>query len=61
MPPLTPVTTPLVDIVALVFVVLHVPPVAVSDSVILLPTQTDVGPEMVPGIGNGFTVIVVVV
>ena len=54
-----PVTTPAAFTVAtLVAVVLHIPPAAVSDSVILAPTQTDEGPEIVPAEGVANTVSV---
>lgn len=39
----------------------QVPPETVEDNVVLLPTQTVVLPEIVPALGSGFTVMVVVV
>jgi hypothetical protein len=53
----TPVTTPVVLTVARVLVVLHVPPDAVSASVVVRPRQTALTPVMVPANGKGLTVI----
>ena len=46
--------------VALVLLADHVPPVAVSESVIVDNKQTFVDPVIVPALGNGLTVTVVV-
>jgi hypothetical protein len=56
-PPLTPVTTPVVLIVAIDGELLaHVPPDDPSVRVVVAPTQTDVAPEIAPGgVGALFT------
>ena len=51
----TPVTNP-PDTMALPLVVLHKPPEEASAKVIVEPVQTIDGPEIVPGLGNGFIV-----
>jgi hypothetical protein len=54
----TPVTMPEVLIVAtLVLLLLQLPPDTVDVSVIVRVAQTDDGPEMVPALGNGITVM----
>ena len=54
-PPLTPVTTPPEDTVAIeVLPLTHVPPDVASVKVMLLPVVTVVGPEMADG--TGYTV-----
>ena len=62
MPDDTPVTTPdeLTEEI-LMLPLLHTPPVAVSESEIVEPTQTKEDPDIAPANGNGFTVIVLVV
>ena len=54
----TPVTLPDASILAIDGLLLvQVPPVEDSVKVMLAPTQTPVGPPIVPGTGNGFTLI----
>ena len=48
----TPLTTPELLTEALTVLLLHVPPVVPSLSVIVEPTQTVVEPEMVPAVGD---------
>lgn len=56
-PGATPVTTPVVPTVAIPVAVLdQLPPVAVTLSVMVLPTQTDEGPVIGLTAGAGFTV-----
>ena len=43
-----------------VLALLHVPPETLSDSGVVEPAQTVVVPEILPAIGNGFTVTVAV-
>jgi hypothetical protein len=57
MPAFTPVTTPPDVMLVLAFVVDHVPPVLLLVNVIPEPTQTLKGPEIVPALGCGLTVI----
>ena len=53
----TPVTTPVVLTVAIpVLLLLQVPPVEVSESVVVAPTHTVGVPVMAAGAGSGFTV-----
>ena len=55
----TPRTDPVVLTVAMVVaVLLQVPPVAVSVSVMLVPTQTEADPTIVPGESVGSIVII---
>ena len=60
-PPDTPVTTPVVEpIVAIaVLLLLHVPPADVFVSVVVLPTQTLVTPPIAAGNGSIVTKVVV--
>ena len=62
MPPaVIPVTIPDVPTVATdVLLLLHIPALTTSLSVILPPGHTDDDPAIVPGFGNGFTVTVAV-
>ena len=55
---LMPVTTPPADTVALPPLVLHEPPPTVDVNVIILPTHTVVGPEMVTLAAATVTVLV---
>lgn len=48
-PALTPVTIPAVPIDARALLLLHAPPLTVSDNVMVAPVHTAVGPDMVPG------------
>lgn len=60
-PAVTPVTIPEASTVATrVLVLLHTPPVTEPVTVMVLPAHTAVGPDIVPAVGNGFTVITVV-
>ena len=60
-PATLPVTTPdEASMVALVLLLLHVPPSSLLDNVIVLVVQTDVGPEIVPATDNGLTVTTLV-
>jgi hypothetical protein len=60
-PDATPVTTPVASIVATAVVVLpHTPPDAASLSGVVVSSQTDVVPVIVPATGNGSTVTTVV-
>ena len=60
-PPLTPVTTPPAETVAIVGVaLLHTPPGATSIKVIFPATQTLDGPDIVPAAGAVLTVTVAV-
>ena len=54
-PALTPVISPLLT-AALALLTLHTPPVTVSVRLMVLPAQTDEGPLIIPGSGNGLTV-----
>ena len=55
-PAVTPVTIPVDPTVAIdILLLLHVPPVVISDNVIVLPGQTCVRPVI--DAGAGFTVI----
>jgi hypothetical protein len=47
-PALTPVTIPVLPIVAFELLTLHVPPLTSLDNVMLAPCATVVGPEIVP-------------
>ena len=51
-PPATPYTAPVaaLTVATEVLLLVHVPPVAVLDSVVTLPGQTDAVPEIVPGV-----------
>ena len=60
-PLLRPVTMPVPLTAALVLPALQVPPGIALDSVTDVPVHTLSGPVMVPALGNGFTVIVVLV
>ena len=60
MPPVTPVTSPVPDTVALALPALHDPPGTASLSVTDVPAHKLSGPDIVPGSGNAFTIIVVV-
>ena len=52
MPAATPLTTPVLPIVATsVSVLLHAPPVVEMARVILLPAHTDEAPDIVPTVG----------
>ena len=55
-PEATPVTTPAVDTLALLVVVLQVPPPTVDESGVVAATQTVDKPEIDPAEGSGFTV-----
>jgi len=55
MPPTRPETVPAVT-VAFVLAALHEPPEVVSMSVMVVPAQTEDGPEMIPGDATGLTV-----
>jgi hypothetical protein len=56
-PATRPFTTPETLIVAtLTTVLLHIPPGAASESVVLKPRHTDAVPVMAPGFGEGLTV-----
>ena len=58
LPVATPVTTPELFTVAIaVLLLLHVPPVAVSDKVTVEPRHTDEGPVMAPAFGRALIVI----
>ena len=57
LPELIPVTIPPVTLATDVLVLLHVPPLAASLSVLFAPTQTVDAPLMLPALGNGLTVI----
>jgi hypothetical protein len=59
-PGATPVTTPLpgVTVAIPVKVLVHMPPVVTSESGIVMPTHTEVGPVI--GAGAGSTAMVVV-
>lgn len=59
-PVATPVTTPELDptVATLVVPDVHVPPVEVDESVIVLTMTTVVGPDMVPAEGVASTVTV---
>lgn len=60
-PAATPDTTPIADTVATpVLELLHVPPVAVFDRVVVLPIQTLSVPVIVPASGIGLTVMLFV-
>ena len=62
MPADTPVTIPVVPIVASALLQLHVPPAVPLDaSEILLPIATLTGPEMVPALGVAVTVTIAVI
>jgi hypothetical protein len=54
-PAVIPVTMP-PETAALALTAPHVPPVEVSDKVIVAISQTDDGPVIAPGCGKGFTV-----
>ena len=56
MPVATPVTTPVLVTVALVFPAIQVPPAAVSVRAIVLPRHTLSGPPMVPASAPAVTV-----
>ena len=60
MPAATPVTIPVVPILAFALLVLHVPPVTVSVIVVAAPTHTVEEPDITPAFGAGLTVIVLV-
>src|SRR5262249_44868017 len=61
-PVLTPVTMPVLPTVAMdVLLLLHTPPGAASESVIVPAIHTVVGPLMVPALAAGVTVSVEVV
>ena len=60
MPAATPVTIPVVPILAFALLVLHVPPVTVSVMVVVAPVHTVDAPEIAPAFGAGLTVIVLV-
>ena len=58
-PVVMPVTSPVLSTVAievLLLVQVPVPKLPASDSVVMLPAQTDVEPLMVPASGRGLTV-----
>lgn len=59
-PAVTPFTTPKLLTVALVLLLLHTPPDAVSVNVVLEPAQTVEAPEMAPAFESGLTVILFV-
>ena len=60
-PAATPVTTPVVDpIFTLALLLLHVPPMLPSVSVIVKPTHTVDGPSIVDGYGLTVTVVVTI-
>ena len=57
LPEFPPVTVPVALTVAIApLLELHVPPVTVSDKLIVFPAQTVVGPLIVPASGAGLTV-----
>ena len=58
-PAVTPVTTP-PETVALILLLLHVPPVTPSVKVIAEPAHTLDAPVILPAFGVGFTVMVLV-
>src|ERR1043165_9586111 len=60
MPAVTPVTTPVLEIVALPKTVLHTPPETVSERVVVLPTHTSDEPEITPGDVAAVTVTTIV-
>ena len=60
-PVVTPVTIPVVPIVALALLLLHVPPPTLLVKVVVNPTHTADVPVIVPAFGRGLIVIVFVV
>ena len=58
-PEAIPVTIPEDPTVATdAVLLLHVPPVALSDNAVVAASHTEVAPVMLPAFGEGFTVIV---
>jgi hypothetical protein len=55
-PTVTPVTTPLLLTVALLLLLLHAPPLAALDNVMVEPVLTLDEPVIEPALGVGFTV-----
>ena len=56
-PPESPVTSPVAETDAVLFVVLHTPPVTGSKRVIIDPAQVLTGPDIVPADGIAMTLI----